>query len=171
MNFAPVSFLSRSAYQMQERLLKRPTFAYLDELERSQWRSREQIEVLQARKLARLLGTANAHCPWHAARLEQVGLGNVTEHSEVTLADLHRIPRVQARPASHPQGAGPTCIASLLPLCPSSPHCSPIHTHARLSSITRNPVHIHPFIALTPANWERGLPHCADVGAASRPSP
>jgi phenylacetate-CoA ligase len=85
-------FSGRVVYPLQESLLKRPTFSYLEELERSQWLSRDQIEALQARKLARLLGIANAHCPWHAERLAGAGLSGVTQASEISVADLHCIP-------------------------------------------------------------------------------
>lgn len=54
--------------------MRRPTFAYLAELERTQWLSRVEIEALQARKLARLLGVALAHSPWHAERIRAAGL-------------------------------------------------------------------------------------------------
>ncbi|AFL75527.1 phenylacetate--CoA ligase family protein [Thiocystis violascens] len=86
-------FLSRHlVYPLQERLLKRPTFPYLAALERSQWLSREELERLQMRKLAALLSLANAHCPWHARRLAEAGLGAITPNSELTRADLERIP-------------------------------------------------------------------------------
>lgn len=86
-------FLSRHlVYPLQERLLKRPTFPYLAALEISQWLSREEIERLQMRKLAALLSLANAHCPWHARRLAEAGLGTVTPDRELTRADLERIP-------------------------------------------------------------------------------
>ncbi len=45
-------------YPLHERLLKRPTFPYLAELEHSQWLSREGVELLQEKKLAELLTTA-----------------------------------------------------------------------------------------------------------------
>lgn len=105
MKLPPPSRLCRTAYQLQERLPKRPTFAHLDELERSQWLPREEIEALQARKLVCLLAIANAHCTWHAARRVQAGLGDVNEHSEVTLADLLRIPTMDKTDAQL-NGAG-----------------------------------------------------------------
>ena len=45
----------RVVYPLHERALKRPTFDYLDQLERSQWLSREALEELQLRKLERFL--------------------------------------------------------------------------------------------------------------------
>lgn len=82
----------RLVYPLQERLLKRPTFAYLAELERTQWLLREEIERLQMRKLARLLHVAVAHCPWHAARLEAAGLAGVTPDTELSGEMLARVP-------------------------------------------------------------------------------
>jgi phenylacetate-coenzyme A ligase PaaK-like adenylate-forming protein len=92
MSLIPSVFSRRVVYPLQESLLKRPTFAYLEDLERSQWLSRDQIEALQVRKLAGLLGIANAHCPWHAERLAGAGLSEVTQSSEISLADLRRVP-------------------------------------------------------------------------------
>src|SRR5215831_1483753 len=79
-------------YPLQERALKRPTFDYLADLESSQWRSRDEIEELQRRKLIKLLRVALAHCPWHAERLRAAGLDRAIEDGELTLADLARLP-------------------------------------------------------------------------------
>jgi phenylacetate-CoA ligase len=75
-------------YPLQERLLNRPTFSYLESLERSQWLSREGIENLQAEKLAVLLRIASDHCPWHAERIASAGI----DVSHCSLADLRRLP-------------------------------------------------------------------------------
>ena len=48
----------RVVYPLQERLLKRPTFTYLERLEQSQWLSRTALERLQMKKLTELLGIA-----------------------------------------------------------------------------------------------------------------
>ena len=54
--------LSRNIiYPFQEKLLSRPTFPYLKDLERSQWTSREEIEALQLEKLHQLLTVASEH--------------------------------------------------------------------------------------------------------------
>ena len=63
-------FSRRVVYPLHERLLKRPTFAYLESLEASQWLSRADLERLQARKLTRLLQTSARHSPWHAERIQ-----------------------------------------------------------------------------------------------------
>ena len=92
-------------YPLQERLLKRPTFSYLRSLEQTQWLSRDEIERLQMRKLAALLTVANAHCPWHAARLAEAGLEAVTPDTELTLDDLRRIPTMSKADAQLNQAA------------------------------------------------------------------
>ena len=59
----------RVVYPLQERLLQRPTFAYLETLERSERLSRAELERLQMQELKTLLRTAKAHSPWHADRI------------------------------------------------------------------------------------------------------
>lgn len=66
--------LAQALYRIQERLLARPTFALLAELERSQHLSRQQIEALQLQRLRQLLKTALAHSPWHAKRIRAAGI-------------------------------------------------------------------------------------------------
>ena len=75
-------------YPLQEKLLNRPTFPYLKELEKTQWLSRAEIEALQLKKLQTLLKTAKEHSPWHAERIEASGLNL----DQITLADLPKIP-------------------------------------------------------------------------------
>jgi phenylacetate-CoA ligase len=89
----PAPWLSRRVvYPLHERLLKRPTFAYLESLEESQWLSRADLERLQARRLTRLLQTAAKHSPWYAERILAAGL-DVGEHcAPVTLEQLRRLP-------------------------------------------------------------------------------
>ena len=53
----------RVVYPLQERLMQRPTFAYLERLERSQWLTRAEIERLQMAKLKVLLRTAAQRSP------------------------------------------------------------------------------------------------------------
>ena len=86
------SLLSRAfVYPLQERLLQRPTMAYLADLERTQWLSRQEIEALQERKLAQLLRLASRYCPWHTKRLEQVGL-KPEQCEALSLRSLQEIP-------------------------------------------------------------------------------
>ncbi len=70
----PHPWLSRRVvYPLHERLLQRPTFAYLEDLEQSQWLSRAALEGLQMQKLTSLLQTAVEHSPWHAERIRAAG--------------------------------------------------------------------------------------------------
>jgi phenylacetate-CoA ligase len=86
MTLAAVS--RRVVYPLQERLLKRPTFPYLESLERSQWLSRAEVEYLQTEKLSALLRIASDHCPWHSERIAAAGI----DVSSCTLEDLRRLP-------------------------------------------------------------------------------
>jgi len=51
----------RVFYPLHERLLGRPTLAYLNTLEHTQWLSREAVERLQMEKLGTLLRIAAKH--------------------------------------------------------------------------------------------------------------
>jgi phenylacetate-CoA ligase len=82
----------RIVYPLQERLLGRPTLRYLNELERSQWLSREAIGRLQRDKLMRLLRIALEHSPWHAARIRRAGLDAALREGSFALGDLTRLP-------------------------------------------------------------------------------
>ncbi len=86
----------RLIYPLHERLLKRPTFDYLAELEQSQWLSREGMEQLQEKKLAELLKCAYQHCPWHRERLMAAG---IAPDGRVSLADLRRLPTMDKQDA------------------------------------------------------------------------
>jgi phenylacetate-CoA ligase len=89
----PRPWLSRRVvYPLHERLLKRPTFAYLKSIEQSQWLSRSDIERLQLEKLAELLRTAARHSPWHAERFLAAGINVAEKGAPVTLDDLRRLP-------------------------------------------------------------------------------
>lgn len=66
--------LSKRIYQAQERLLGRPTFSYLADLEKSQYLPRQEIETLQLERLQKLLQIALEHCPWHAKRIRSAGI-------------------------------------------------------------------------------------------------
>lgn len=72
--------------------MQRPTFAYLESLERSQWLTRSEIESLQAEKFGALLRLALRHSPWHAERIRAAGLHGGDARAEVTLDDLRRLP-------------------------------------------------------------------------------
>lgn len=87
----------QAVYWLQERLLRRPTFGYLAQLERSQWLPRAELEALQLRKLEALLAVAHAHSPWHRERLEAAGLRPGALGS---LTDLRRLPCMTRQDAS-----------------------------------------------------------------------
>src|ERR1700682_6351551 len=89
----------RIVYPLQERALGRPTFDYLDALERSQWLSREALEDLQRDKVQRLLRTALEHCPWHAQRVRAFSLADVLEKGSWTWDDFRRLPTMSKRDA------------------------------------------------------------------------
>jgi len=79
-------------YPLQEFLVRRPTFNYLNTLEQSQWYSRSEIEALQLRKLTDLFRVALAHSPWHAHRIRAAGIELKGQGESVTLEDLRRVP-------------------------------------------------------------------------------
>jgi phenylacetate-CoA ligase len=84
-------------YPFHERLMKRPTFDYLAELDSSQWLARADIEALQERKLTHLLRTACAHAPWHQQRIIAAG---IDIEDNVTLEDLRSLPVMDKQDAS-----------------------------------------------------------------------
>jgi phenylacetate-CoA ligase len=89
--------IARNVYRLQESLLHRPTFAYLDELERSQWLSRGDLEALQLAKLRQLLIVAERHSPWHADRLRAAG---IELDGDLQASDLLRLPTMNKQDAS-----------------------------------------------------------------------
>ena len=93
------AWFSRSVYRAQEAAMHRPTFAMLDELERTQWLPREGIEAYQTQRLNRLLASALAHSPWHAERLRVAGLDVAVKNGAVTQVDLARLPTMNKREA------------------------------------------------------------------------
>ena len=82
----------RVVYPLHERLLKRPTFAYLESLEQSQWLSRAALDRMQMQKLTELLQSAARHSPWHAERMSAAGLDFDDGGAPLTLDDLRRLP-------------------------------------------------------------------------------
>lgn len=83
-------------YPLHERLMHRPTFPYLAELEQSQWLSRPEVEQLQREKLRQLLHIADAHCPWHSRRLRAAG---IDPSRPVSLDELRRLPTMTKQDA------------------------------------------------------------------------
>ena len=96
----PLPVLSRRVvYPLQERLLQRPTFPYLDSLMRSERLSRAELERLQMGKLGALLRIAATHCPWHADRIRAAELDLAQGGRELTLDDLRRLPTMTKQDA------------------------------------------------------------------------
>lgn len=83
--------VQRFVYRLHERLMRRPTFSYLSELERTQWLTREEVEHLQMKKLKALLKTAKENCPWHAGRISAAGI-DLSDSTSISLDDLRRLP-------------------------------------------------------------------------------
>jgi len=75
---------------LHERLLRRPTLPYLNDLEASQWLTLDQFRALQARKLRRLLAHAWAACPFYRRRLDDAAI----DPGRATLDDLARLPTI-----------------------------------------------------------------------------
>lgn len=93
------AWFARSVYRAQEAAMRRPTFAMLAELERTQWLSRDAMQDYQACRLNGLLHSALAHSPWHADRLRAAGLHETVQAGEMTLSDLARLPTMNKRDA------------------------------------------------------------------------
>lgn len=79
-------------YPLQELACRRPTFAFLREIERSQWLSPSELADLQRQRLNALLDAALRHSPWHAARLRAAGLAPAIARGEVQVDDLAKLP-------------------------------------------------------------------------------
>lgn len=84
-------------YPLQERVFRRPTFSYLNALEKSQWLTRSAIEALQLEKLRALLNVAHSYAPWYRARMQEAGL---QPNAMTSLADLRKLPRTNKQDAA-----------------------------------------------------------------------
>lgn len=93
------AWLARTVFRAQESAMRRPTFALLAELEQSQWLSDDAMRAYQNERLNTLLHNALAHSPWHAERLNAVGLADAVLARKVTLDDLTRLPTMNKRDA------------------------------------------------------------------------
>ncbi|MCW5638484.1 MAG: phenylacetate--CoA ligase family protein [Rubrivivax sp.] len=93
----PPRLAGRALYPWQERVFGRPTFAYLEALERSQRFGRRGIEALQLDKLNRLLSIAHQHSPWHRRRMDAAGL---RPNGLGSLAELRKLPLMTKQDAS-----------------------------------------------------------------------
>jgi len=84
--------LARTFYRLQERLLGRRTFAYLKDLEVSQWWPRERLEALRLRRLQDLVTAAYAHTPYWREVMDARGL---RPDAIASLDDLKRFPLLE----------------------------------------------------------------------------
>lgn len=92
-------WLARSVFRVQEAVMRRPTFALLEELERTQWLSADDMREYQRARLNGLLQSALAHSPWHAQRLQAAGLAEAVRAGAVGPGDLARLPTMDKRDA------------------------------------------------------------------------
>jgi len=92
------SIVKNIAFPLHEKLLKRPTISYVNDLEESQWLSRNEVELLQGQKLKHLLRLATEHCPWHKQRILAAGL-DLSDDNLLTLEDLRKIPTMTKQDA------------------------------------------------------------------------
>lgn len=92
------SIVKNIIFPLHEKLLKRPTTSYVNDLEKSQWFSRGEVELLQRQKLKQLLQVAVEHCPWHKQRILAANL-DLSDNNLLTLEDLTRIPTMTKQDA------------------------------------------------------------------------
>jgi len=81
--------IKHMAFPLQEKLLGRPTFKYLRQLEKTQWRSLDEIRDMQFLKLKKLLTHAFSNVAFYRNKFESIGL-----HPEdiKNFEDLKKIP-------------------------------------------------------------------------------
>ena len=84
--------IARMFFRIQERLLGRPTFRLLGELEQSDRWPRERLEAFQLERLGELLAAAYAHTPYWREMMDRAG---VRPEDVQTLADLRRLPLLE----------------------------------------------------------------------------
>lgn len=84
--------IARSFFRTQERLLGRPTFRLLGELEHSDAWPRERLEAMQLARLRDLLGAAYVHTPYWREVMDHAGVRPETLASP---ADLPRLPLLE----------------------------------------------------------------------------
>ena len=93
------AWFARTIYRVQEVAMRRPTFAVLEALERTQWLSTTAMADHQTRGLNTLLQSALQHSPWHAERMRAAGLDAAVRDGAATRADLARLPTMDKRDA------------------------------------------------------------------------
>jgi len=84
--------VARTCFRIQERLLGRRTFAYLKDLEASQWWPRERLEALRLCRLRDLAAAAYDHTPYWREVMDARGL---RADAITSLDDLRRFPLLE----------------------------------------------------------------------------
>lgn len=84
-----VTFMRRQAIQMYERATGRRLLERLDELNRTQWWSRDELLKLQHDKLYKLLSYAYENVPYYHRLFDQAGF-----HPKEVLSDLSRMRKI-----------------------------------------------------------------------------
>jgi phenylacetate-CoA ligase len=86
-------------------LRKRPTLAYLKELERTQWFSYDQLHQLQSDNLRALMRHVHAHVPHYRRMLDDAGVGPDGIRTPEDLAKLPLLDRETAKSSSEDRKA------------------------------------------------------------------
>ncbi len=87
-----VPILARTLFRIQERLLGRRTFAFLKELEASQWWPRDRLDALRLRRLQDLVSAAYEHTPYWRGVMDERG---IRPQDIQSLDDLQRFPLLE----------------------------------------------------------------------------
>ena len=92
--------VNKVLFPLQETIKRKPTYAYLYELERSQWLSARELQQLQLKRLKSLLEFAAREVPYYGALFDQAGVktGQIS-----SLADMTRIPYLDKEVIRHHQ--------------------------------------------------------------------
>lgn len=98
MTTLPSGLVEKILFPFHEKLMHRPTFSYLKQLEKSQWLDRHGTEQLQFQKLQALLSIARKHCQWHRHNIENAGL-TLGIDSQLTIEDLRKLPLMDKKTA------------------------------------------------------------------------
>ena len=84
--------LARQFFRLQERLLGRPTFRVLKELNASQWQPRERIDALRLERLRALVAGARERAPYWRSVMDEAGIRPDDIRS---LHDIRRFPLLE----------------------------------------------------------------------------
>jgi phenylacetate-CoA ligase len=87
-----IPFIARNLFNLQERLLGRPSFRILSELNESQWWPRERIEALQLDRLKRLIHIAYQHTAYWREVMDK---NSIRPSGIRSLADLRKFPLLE----------------------------------------------------------------------------